>query len=98
MAPKRKNAQAALPQLDFTARTPHHGDLVQRKGVAYTYQIIHIGPRRQDGHPLPDARRQADQLRATQHPHRHPDLVGLDGWSQRDSPYSPCFWGYHDHH
>ena len=46
-----------------TARTPHHGDLVQRaRTMAHTYQIIHIGPRRQDGHPLPDARRQADQL------------------------------------
>ncbi len=43
MASKRKNAQVALPQLNFPARTPQHGDLVQRKGVAVsTYQIIYI--------------------------------------------------------
>jgi hypothetical protein len=42
MAPKRKNTQAALPQLDFPPRTPQHGDLVQRKDSPSTYQIIKI--------------------------------------------------------
>lgn len=41
-ARKRKNAQTALPQLDFTSRMPQHGDLVMRKDSASTYQIIHV--------------------------------------------------------
>ena len=42
MPPKRKNTQAALPQLDFPPRTPQHGDLVQRMDSQSTYQITHI--------------------------------------------------------
>jgi hypothetical protein len=40
MAPKRK---PPLPQLNFPARTPQHGDLVQRKDSPSTYQITHDG-------------------------------------------------------
>ena len=41
MAPKRK-PKLPQPELDFPARTPQHGDLVQRKDSASTYQITHI--------------------------------------------------------
>jgi hypothetical protein len=41
MAPKRKPAPPQ-PQLDFSARTPQRGDIVQRKGVAHTHRIVHI--------------------------------------------------------
>jgi hypothetical protein len=40
MAPKRKPSQS-LPQLDFPTRTPQRGDLVKRKDLPYTYQIVH---------------------------------------------------------
>ena len=42
MATKRKTTQAALPQLNFPARTPQHGDRVQRKDWPSTYKITHI--------------------------------------------------------
>ena len=42
MPPKRRKSQAALPQLEFPARTPQHGDLVKRKDSPSTYQIIQI--------------------------------------------------------
>jgi hypothetical protein len=41
MATKRK-AAPQLPQLNFPAHTPRHGDLVMRKDSPSTYQIIHI--------------------------------------------------------
>jgi hypothetical protein len=41
MAPKRK-PKPSLPQLDFPARKPQYGDLVQRQGSNSTYQIIAI--------------------------------------------------------
>jgi hypothetical protein len=41
MATKRKTV-APLPQLNFYARARQHGDLVQRKDSASTYQIIKI--------------------------------------------------------
>jgi hypothetical protein len=40
MALKRKNSQAALPQLDFPPPTPQYGDLVQRKDSESSYQTI----------------------------------------------------------
>jgi hypothetical protein len=38
---KHKSSQSQ-PRFNFPARTPQHGDLVQRKDSASTYQIIHI--------------------------------------------------------
>jgi hypothetical protein len=42
MATKRKNSQAALPKLNFPARTPQLGDLVKRKDSVSIYQITCI--------------------------------------------------------
>jgi hypothetical protein len=41
MAPKCKPSQS-LPQLDFSARTAQRGDLIKRKGLPSTYQLVHI--------------------------------------------------------
>jgi hypothetical protein len=40
MPAKSKPAPKAQSRIDFTARTPKVGDLVQRKGTDGTYQIL----------------------------------------------------------
>jgi hypothetical protein len=42
MPPKHKPAAKTQSQIDFSARTPKVGDLVQRKGTDGTYQILAI--------------------------------------------------------